>query len=175
MCGSGTGSRPPTASATRTCGQLKSPTIHFHQSLMWKVCLPWAYVSNREREIPKFFQVWVGIYCRDNYGYYGVCMPGKMAMACHRDIVYIACFCVFASHTVAKGQTQIAQNMCADMISGGEGFMTHKSLWSAVHASELKQYTRDGGRGSERLPCCCRTHKISLKSPKFAPNIKIKQ
>lgn len=47
--------------------------------------------------------------------------------------------------------------------------MTHKSLWSAVHASELKRYTHDGGRGAERLPRClfCRTYQDIPEIPKI--------
>lgn len=86
-------------------------------------------------------------------------MVNKTAMVRCRDIVYLACFlCV--PHTVAKEQTEIAQNMHADVISGGEGFMTHKSLWKAVHASELKRYVHDGGRGADHLEWClfCSIH-----------------
>lgn len=105
--------------------------------------------------------VWVKIYCKDSYGFHSVCMLNKMVMVRCRDIVYLACF-LCGSHTVAKEQTEIAQNMHADVISGGEGFMTHKSLWTAVHASELKQYVLDGGRGADHLGWClfCSIHQI---------------
>lgn len=79
-------------------------------------------------------------------------------------IVYLACLCVCLTSYCKKANTEIAQNMRADVISGGEGFMTHKSLWNAVHASELKH---DGGRGAERLGWCLLRWTYSIKTPQI--------